>query len=165
MKIALIVDELKKLGYDAELCADTDQAVIRQEKYTRVLTLVGGFGAKQEIEIETATVDGSRLPRYIYLKTYDDAMPRLVKLLTDDPTVEPPKPSRFYSNKLDADEQISAEEMIAATIKEAVENEIEASEANGLEDKSLTDEDCNDLGRTILRAVLRRFRPDFFVPE
>ena len=56
----------------------------------------------------------------------------------------------MYTDKLDADEQITVEESIASLIKEAVE----ATE------NSLTDEDCGDLGRLILKQMLEKFRPD-----
>lgn len=65
-----------------------------------------------------------------------------------------------YNDKIDATEQVDAEELIASLIRGRQENEIANCEANGIEDWSLTDEDCADLGRDILLAVLHRFRPD-----
>jgi len=62
---------------------------------------------------------------------------------------------RPYSDKLDADEQITMEEMISARIFE---------EVHGLTDP-MGEEDCNDLGREILYNVLLKFRPDLFDKE
>lgn len=53
-----------------------------------------------------------------------------------------------YTDRLDADAQISAEERIAATIFDA-----------GVE---VSEEDASELGRSILNAALREFRPDLF---
>jgi hypothetical protein len=62
-----------------------------------------------------------------------------------------------YNSKLDADVQISAEESIASLIQSAIEN---SEDGNGEHDFTLTEEDCADLGRGILLAILTRFRPD-----
>lgn len=51
-----------------------------------------------------------------------------------------------YVETFDADEQISAEEQIAAIIFEGAD--------------SIDEETAGELGRTILLAVLTRFRPD-----
>ena len=59
---------------------------------------------------------------------------------------------RPYSDKLDADDQITMEEMISARIFE---------EVHGLTDP-MGEEDCNALGREILYNVLLKFRPDLF---
>ena len=52
-----------------------------------------------------------------------------------------------YSDKMDPSDQIDAEEMIAATIFD-------------FEGGLSTEEGCSELGRTILRGVLIKFRPD-----
>lgn len=57
--------------------------------------------------------------------------------------------SRAYNERLDADDQISAEEDIAALIH-----------AN--RSCSFNEDTCAHLGRLILRLTLRRFRPDLF---
>ena len=62
-----------------------------------------------------------------------------------------------YNEKLDADQQVTAEERIASLIREAVE---QAEDSRGQHDYQLTDEDCGTLGRLILLDVLAEFRPD-----
>jgi hypothetical protein len=62
-----------------------------------------------------------------------------------------------YVQSFDADEQIAAEERIAALIRAHVED---SEDANGGKDWQLSDEDCADLGREILLQVLAEFRPD-----
>jgi len=52
-----------------------------------------------------------------------------------------------YSDKLTADDQLKMEEGIAATIFESTETD---------------EETCADLGRSILKMVLMRFRADLF---
>lgn len=60
-----------------------------------------------------------------------------------------------YNDKLDADEQVSMEEKIAAVIFD--------SDLNLGDDPDLFDEeDCAELGRIILLMVLKKFRPDLF---
>jgi len=59
-----------------------------------------------------------------------------------------------YSDKLDADQQISTEEKIAAFLKKEIE---EGDESLG------DDEHLGDLGRDILYLVLCEFRPDLFM--
>lgn len=55
----------------------------------------------------------------------------------------------MYSGDLDADEQVSAEEAIAAHIF----------------DNTTADEEVSaQLGREILEIILKRFRPDLIVP-
>jgi RNase P subunit RPR2 len=56
-----------------------------------------------------------------------------------------------YSDKLEADIQISTEEAIAAAIAD-----------HGTNDGYYGEEDCARLGRDILKLVLGRFRPDLF---
>jgi hypothetical protein len=58
-----------------------------------------------------------------------------------------------YSDKLEADIQISTEEAIAAAIFRA---------ENASPNDFLGEEECADLGRDILKLVLGRFRPDLF---
>jgi hypothetical protein len=53
-----------------------------------------------------------------------------------------------YNETLDADEQITAEEEIAAYLFDA--------------ELDIGEEDCAEAGRQILKMVLKRFRPDFF---
>ena len=65
-----------------------------------------------------------------------------------------------YNDKLDPDDQISMEELIASIIRNQQEMETQNSKDNGGTDFSLTDEDCQDLGRRILLNVLHKFRPD-----
>lgn len=58
-----------------------------------------------------------------------------------------------YNDKLDADEQISAEEAIASHLFE-----------NSASDE-MDEETCAKLGRDILHLVLSRFRPDVIAEE
>ena len=67
---------------------------------------------------------------------------------------KPAEPS--YSDKLDADVQLSTEEAIAAAIFDSTEQE--GCDGCG----TLSEEDCGKLGRDILKMVLGRFRPDLF---
>ncbi len=67
-----------------------------------------------------------------------------------------------YNDKLDADEQITAEEHIASLIQSAIEN---SEDSRGENDYTLTEEDCADLGRAILVDVLKQFRPDLMSDE
>ena len=60
---------------------------------------------------------------------------------------------KAYIDELDAEEQIAAEEMIAAAIFDRESDR----------DGQLSEEDCADLGREILKSVLWRFRKDLFV--
>lgn len=62
---------------------------------------------------------------------------------------------RPYNDKLDADNQITMEEMIASKLHE---------EIRGLTDP-MGEEDCNALAKEILYNVLLKFRPDFFDEE
>jgi hypothetical protein len=62
-----------------------------------------------------------------------------------------------YNERLDADKQISWEEKIAGLIRAAIE---ESEDSDGKPDFTLTDEDCQDLGKQILKEVLVEFRPD-----
>ena len=61
-----------------------------------------------------------------------------------------------YNDKLYAAHQIEAEERIAAMIFDC-----EAEDAKG-DPIRLPEGECAQLGRDILKAVLTRFRPDFF---
>ena len=61
-----------------------------------------------------------------------------------------------YNDKIDADDQITAEEQIAAMIFDC---EVEDAEDNPIR---LPEGECAQLGRDILKAILARFRPDFF---
>lgn len=56
-----------------------------------------------------------------------------------------------YNEKLDADEQISAEESIAAFLYESA--------------PSMSEDQAAELGRNILLLVLRKFRPDLIEDE
>jgi len=58
-----------------------------------------------------------------------------------------------YSDKLSADQQITTEERISAIIFATQDGTT-----------PLYEDDCVDLGRAILKIVLREFRPDLFVP-
>lgn len=60
-----------------------------------------------------------------------------------------------FNNKIDADDQVSAEEMIASLIFDC---EAEDSEGNPIR---LPEAECAQLGRDILLRVLSQFRPDF----
>ena len=62
----------------------------------------------------------------------------------------------YYNNKLDPDELVSAEEMIAAIIFDWVENDPTIEKAVALD----ACESCSKLGRDILLAILNKFRPD-----
>lgn len=53
-----------------------------------------------------------------------------------------------YNDKLDADEQITAEEGISAFLFDHF--------------PGIDEEDANDAGKQILRMVLEKFRPDLF---
>ena len=75
---------------------------------------------------------------------------------------KPEHANKPYNDKLDADQQISTEEKIAALISEFQEMQVENDDGNGCDDHTLTEEDCADLGRRILNLVLQEFRPDLF---
>lgn len=60
-----------------------------------------------------------------------------------------------YNDTLDADDQISSEEMIASLIFDAEENAVK-----GGDEPVFTEEECAQLGRDILIRVLAQFRPD-----
>src|SRR5437660_7538804 len=62
---------------------------------------------------------------------------------------------RYYNNTIGEDRQITAEEDIATTIFDLIRSKED--------DQVLTEEDCADLGRNILKQVLLEFRPDCFV--
>lgn len=66
------------------------------------------------------------------------------------------KTKKTYRDDFDADTQITAEEQIASLIFDRLEI---AGCENG---DTLTQEDCADLGRAILKQVLAEFRPDLF---
>jgi hypothetical protein len=67
-----------------------------------------------------------------------------------------------YSDKLDGDRQVSAEERIAATIFGYVKHLAGKYGLDMTDEMPLGEEDCNELGRRILRDVLQEFRPDLF---
>jgi hypothetical protein len=69
------------------------------------------------------------------------------------------KHDKFYVAWFDDDMQIRAAEGIAALICRTIS---ESEDSNGDNDYTLTDEDCADLGREILKQVLLKFRPDLF---
>jgi hypothetical protein len=69
-----------------------------------------------------------------------------------------------YVDTLDPDEQVTAEEEIAAYIH-AYQDQMLATQDDGIDDDTLTEEDCGDMSRAILLLVLRRFRPDLVVEE
>lgn len=61
-----------------------------------------------------------------------------------------------YSERLGADEQLSAEERIASTI-------FERAETGGCDGcGTISEEDAAQLGRDILRQILMHFRADLF---
>lgn len=64
-----------------------------------------------------------------------------------------------YSDALDGDEQVRAEEEIAAYISD----ERFISVVLDGDEIFLTEEEVAQIGRDILYMVLRRFRPDLFV--
>lgn len=64
-----------------------------------------------------------------------------------------------YNDTLDADDQITMEERIAATIFSQGAYENDAPLAKPV---ALDEEQCAELGRTILKMVLAEFRPDLF---
>lgn len=65
-----------------------------------------------------------------------------------------------YVDEFDADEQVSAEEEIASIIFNATERlEDDTNAVMG----TLTEQDCGDLGRQLLKHILWKFRPDMFV--
>jgi len=71
---------------------------------------------------------------------------------------EPLNPdSRLYNESLDADDQITAEEEIAAYMQEKSEELV----GDAL---SFSEEDCARIGRDILLLTLKRFRPDLVGP-
>ena len=72
-----------------------------------------------------------------------------------DASVSPAQKVPGYSDKLEADIQISTEEAIAATI-------FDFAASNDLPDCPFDEEQCAQLGRDILKLVLGRFRPDLF---
>lgn len=63
----------------------------------------------------------------------------------------------MYNDKLIADQQISTEENIAATIRAFIDV---SENSQGDQDYTLTDEDCQRLGQIILGQILDVFRPD-----
>ena len=65
-----------------------------------------------------------------------------------------------YNDNLDPGEQVDVEELIAATIADRMEVE-GCDEGIG----TLDENDCADLGRTILKLVLERFRPDLMTGD
>jgi len=68
-----------------------------------------------------------------------------------------------YNDKLDADEQISMEEAIAARIYQNGERSNHDDDCIDVQpDLLIHEEDCADLGRNILQMVLAKFRPDLF---
>ena len=62
-----------------------------------------------------------------------------------------------YNSNLDVQDQIEAEERIASLIRETIE---ESKDSSGVNDYTLTDDDCAELGRVILINVISRFRTD-----
>lgn len=65
----------------------------------------------------------------------------------------------MYNSKIDAEKQISTEENIASMIREHIET---SENSRGESDFTISDEDCQQLGRIILKSVLESFRPDLF---
>jgi hypothetical protein len=58
----------------------------------------------------------------------------------------------YYSDELSAEDQLDAEEWIAATIFEETDGEVNEGE-------------CQELGQTILLEILSRFRPDLITRQ
>lgn len=58
----------------------------------------------------------------------------------------------MYNDKLNTDEQITAEEQIASVIFDYT-------------DGAVQEEECAELGRRILHGILQKFRPDLFDDE
>jgi hypothetical protein len=65
--------------------------------------------------------------------------------------------SQRYNDKLDYDQQVSAEERIAATIFDYQRNT--CCDANG-DEHQLMEYDCQMLSQRILLSILAEFRPD-----
>jgi hypothetical protein len=61
--------------------------------------------------------------------------------------------------------QVDIEEWIAATLFDYQRQQTANDEDNGCDDHTLTDEDCGDLGRTILAAVLEKLPTDQLVAQ
>jgi hypothetical protein len=78
-----------------------------------------------------------------------DGIPGWVCIECGHAHLEPSGPT--YNDKLDPDIQISTEELIASTIAN-----------HATDDGYFGEEDCQRLGRDILKLVLGRFRPDLF---
>ena len=67
----------------------------------------------------------------------------------------------YFNNKLDGDEQITAEEMIASMIFNYTPLTVEDNNDDLHEDViQLCEESCSQLGRDILLAIINQFRPD-----
>lgn len=66
-----------------------------------------------------------------------------------------------YNDKLEPARQVDMKEDIAALIYSFQEDMISNQDLD-CDDRTLTDEDCNDLADLILYKVLREFRPDLF---
>jgi len=62
-----------------------------------------------------------------------------------------------YNDRLDPDQQVTAEEEIAAVIDRYQEH---FKAKHGLDEMPFGEEDCAELGRRILLVVLQEFRPD-----
>jgi hypothetical protein len=69
-----------------------------------------------------------------------------------------------YGNDFSPEDQVDAEEMIAAVIHDFQDDMIGQQE-DTCKDQTLTVEDCGDLGRLILLLVLQKFRPDLIAVE
>jgi hypothetical protein len=69
-----------------------------------------------------------------------------------------------YNDKLDPDVQVRVEEHIASTIFD-YEGEKGVTESGSSDFRTLDEEDCARLGRSILLTVLKEFRPDLFSPK
>jgi hypothetical protein len=67
-----------------------------------------------------------------------------------------------YNDKLDADRQVTMEEQLASLLHSFQEGQIELDDANGCDDYTLTEEDCQTVAKQLLYTVLREFRPDLF---
>jgi len=65
-----------------------------------------------------------------------------------------------YSDKLDADQQVSTEEKIAVYLLQSDGREDEDEDFPNDRSVSPTDKDLNQAARDILYIVLREFRPD-----
>ena len=65
-----------------------------------------------------------------------------------------------YNDNLDPEEQLRARDWIAAKIFDCEDIDEQFKDGNPIPTIGLSEEACNNLGKTILLEILRRFRPD-----